>query len=73
MIERRTETEDTVLMHRIGNFIRRVFIPRAKFETEQTGPDPIETRPATETEIDEAIDESFPASDPPALHLEKDQ
>jgi len=32
----------------------------------------VETRDATESEIDEAIDESFPASDPMALHLEKD-
>jgi hypothetical protein len=33
----------------------------------------IEPRQASECEIDEAVDESFPASDPPALGLEKDR
>ena len=29
-----------------------------------------ESREAIERELDEAIEESFPASDPPALHIE---
>lgn len=33
----------------------------------------IEPRQASECEIDEAVDESFLASDPPALGLEKDR
>ncbi len=59
-------------MLRMGNLIRRVFVPRAKQEESVMPREQVETRDATEAEIDEALDESFPASDPMALRLEKD-
>lgn len=62
-------------MQRLGNLVRRVFVPRAKHERGPVRGEcaAAETRDATEAELDEALDESFPASDPVALHLEKDR
>lgn len=60
-------------MHRVGNLVRRIFVPRAKQSEAESPRRNAETREATEAEIDEAIDGSFPASDPMALHLEKDR
>jgi hypothetical protein len=59
-------------MRRLGNLIRRMFVPRTEPEKHESRAT-VETRDATEAELDEAIDESFPASDPMALHLEKDR
>lgn len=60
--------------HRLGNLIRRIFVPKAKrLERRASEAPSTRTREATELEIDEAVDESFPASDPPALSLEKDR
>jgi hypothetical protein len=59
--------------HRLGNLLRRIFVSKAERaeRARQSAPPP--PREATEPEIDEAVDESFPASDPPALRLEKDR
>lgn len=57
---------------RFGKLLRRVFLRKVKLRDPiAMDPPPVRTRDATEPEIDEAIDESFPASDPPALHFEK--
>jgi len=60
------------MVHRFRKLMRRVF-GRKGDETTEHGrePSPAPSRPPTESEIDEAARESFPASDPPALSLEK--
>lgn len=60
-------------MKRLGNLLRRVFGLGDKGAAAAAPRVEVELRDATEPEIDEAIDESFPASDPPALHLERDR
>lgn len=37
-------------------------------EVRDAGPDAMKSPPRTWDEVDEAEDESFPASDPPAIH-----
>lgn len=60
-------------MRRLGSLLRRMIAPSAQRKAAESPRVQVELRDATENEIDEAIDESFPASDPPALHLEKDR
>jgi hypothetical protein len=62
-----------MLTHRLGRLIPRIFVrwPKGEHDRREAAERP-ELRDATDAEIDESIDASFPASDPPALHLEKD-
>ncbi|MCR9217135.1 MAG: hypothetical protein ACFHWZ_11110 [Phycisphaerales bacterium] len=61
-----------MVTRRFKELLRRIVLPEARRrDAIARDPPPVRTRDATEHEIDEAIDESFPASDPPALHFEK--